>query len=133
LVSFTFSPGYDIHIGKETYADEFGRGEQFVKNFVRYHYKVFYNERIKSIQEKIDSKQKDIESNDKKIERNNKAIADINKAGGDDPKSKAKSDKLKREIDAYSSDSSTKRDEISALEGELEFNNVSLRKVEAFK
>ena len=132
-VSFTFSPGYDIHAGKETYQDEFIRGEQFVKNFVRYHYKVFYNERIKSIQAKIDSKQKDIESNDKKIERNNKAIADINTAGGEDTKSKAKSDKMKREIDAYSTDSNTKRDEISVLESELEFNNVSLRKVDAFK
>ena len=40
---------------------------------------------------------------------------------------------MKREIDAYSTDSNTKRDEISVLESELEFNNVSLRKVDAFK
>jgi hypothetical protein len=51
----------------------------------------------------------------------------------EDAKSKAKSDKMKKEIDAFNTDSSTKRDEISVLENELEFNNVSLRKVEAFK
>lgn len=132
-VSFTFSPGYDIHAGKEIYEDEFSRGEQFVKNFVRYHYKAFYSERIKSIRAKIDSKQKDIESNDKKIERNKKAIADINQSGAVDVKSKTKSDKMNREIDACTVDSNTKRDEISVLENELEFNNVCLRKVEAFE
>lgn len=132
-VSFTFSPGYDIHFGKELYVDEFKKGEQFVKNFVRYHYKEFYGEKIKSIQDGIDSKQKDIESNDKKIERNNKSIADNNKNGGDDAKSKAKIDKMRREIEAYTIDSSTKRDEISVLQNELEFNKVSLKKAEAFR
>lgn len=132
-VSFTFSPGYDLHFGKEMYAEEFKKCEQFVKNFVRYHYKEFYSEKIKSIQDKIDSNKKDIESNDKKIERNNKAIADYSKSGGDDAKSQAKTDKMRREIDAFNIESSTKRDEISSLESELEFNNISLRKVETFR
>ena len=132
-VSLTFSPGYDLHFGKEMYADEFRKGERFVKNFVRYHYKQFYGERIKSIQDKIESNQKDIESNDKKIQRNNKAIADNSKNGGEDAKSKARNDKMKREIDAYTIESNTKRDEIATLEGDLEFNSINLKKVESFK
>src|SRR5262245_44275107 len=38
-VSFTFSPGYDIHFGGDSYKSEFAKGETFVKGFVRYHYK----------------------------------------------------------------------------------------------
>jgi len=127
-ISFTFSPGYDLHFGHELYSDEFKKAEVFVKNFVRYHYKAFYNEKIKSIQDKIKSKQNDIESNGKKTDRNNKSIAE-----GDADKAKVKNDKLLRENEAYTADSASKRKEISDLEADLAQANESLRKVEDFK
>jgi len=128
-VSFTFSPGYDIHFGHDAYEEEFKKGELFVKNFVRYHYTEFYEEKAKSTESQIKSKLNDIESNIKKIERNKKTIGD----GGDDAKSQSKNEKLLKENDNYASDSNTKRNEISILEGELKTFNESLRKVEAFR
>jgi len=128
-VSFTFSPGYDLHFGHEAYAEEFKKGELFVKNFVRYHYNAFYGEKIKSIEDQIKNKLNDIESNLKKIERNKKTIADA----GDDAKSIAKNERLLRDNDNYSSDNNTKRNEISTLEADLKSTNEILRKVDAFK
>jgi hypothetical protein len=128
-VSFTFSPGYDLHFGHEAYAEEFKKGELFVKNFVRYHYNAFYGEKIKSIEDQIKNKLNDIESNLKKIERNKKTIADA----GDDAKSIAKNERLLRDNDNYSSDNNTKRNEISTLETDLKSTNEILRKVDAFK
>ncbi len=130
-VSFTFSPGYDIHFGREDYKSEFEKAESFVKNYVRYHYKTFYNEKIKSIQDKMKSTQNEIDSNSKKTEKNTKSIADNNKSGGDD-KSKSKNEKLLRENDSYTAENASKRREISMLEEELSRANESLQKVERF-
>lgn len=132
-VSFTFSPGYDIHFGHESYEQEFKKCESFVRNFVRYHYNTFYGEKISSIEKEISSRQNDIESNGKKIDRNNKAVADNSKAGNDDAKAKSKNEKLLREIDTYTSDTATKRNEITTLEVELRAHKESLLKVAAFK
>jgi hypothetical protein len=128
-VSFTFSPGYDIHFGHDAYEEEFKKGELFVKNFVRYHYNEFYGEKVKSTESQIKSKLNDIESNIKKTERNKKTIAD----SGDDAKSLSKNEKLLRENDNYTSDSNTKRNEISILEADLKVFNECLRKVETFR
>ncbi len=128
-VSFTFSPGYDIHFGHDAYEEEFKKGELFVKNFVRYHYNEFYGEKVKSTESQIKSKLNDIESNIKKTERNKKTIAD----SGDDTKSQSKNEKLLRENDNYTSDSNTKRNEVSILEADLKVFNECLRKVDAFR
>lgn len=130
-VSFTFSPGYDIHFSRGAYKNEFGKAEEFVKNYVRYHYKTFYNEKIKSIQDKIKSKQNDIETNAKKTERNNKAIAENSAAETD--KAKSKNEKMLRENEGYASDTTSKKQEISDLEEELASASKSLKKVEEFK
>lgn len=129
-VSFTFSPGYDIHFGPDQYKEEFKKAEVFVKSYVRYHYKTIYNEKIKSIQEKIKSKQNDIESNARKTDRNNKAIAE--NAGNETDKTKTKNDKMLRENEAYASDTTSKKREISDLEEELASITESLKKVDAF-
>ena len=131
-ISFTFSPGYDIHFGEEAYAEEFRKAESFVKSFVRYHYKTFYNEGIKDIQDKIKSKQNDIETNGKRTDRNAKTIAD-NKSDGETEKTKVRNDKLQREIDSYTADTESKRKEIVALEEDMAKLKASLSKVEEFK
>jgi len=131
-VSFTFSPGYDIHFGHEAYKVEFAKAETLVKSFVRFHYKTFYESQIKSIQDKIKSLQSDIDSNSKKTDKNNKAVSD-NKSDGETDKSKSKNDKMLRENDAYTADTSAKRREISDLESQLAKFNTALQKALDFK
>lgn len=129
-VSFTFSPGYDIHFGGGgLYEDDFQKAKRLVKNYVRYHYNKYYNDQIKTVQDVIKHKQNDIESNDKKTERNNKSIADDDT--GD--KAKAKNEKLQKDNKAYAADSDAKEKEISALQETLLKLNESLRKVDDFK
>jgi LPS O-antigen subunit length determinant protein (WzzB/FepE family) len=131
-ISFTFSPGYDIHFGSETFSTEFKKAENFVKGYVRYHYKTFYNEGIKSIQDQIKSKQNDIETNVKRSDRNAKTIAD-NKSDGETDKIKARNDKLQREIESYKADTENKGKEIAALEEDLTKLKTKLSNVEEFK
>jgi hypothetical protein len=131
-VSFTFSPGYDIHFSREAYKNEFAKGEAFVKSYVRFHYKEFYEDKRKDIEDKIKSKQNDIESNNKKTERNTKAITE-NAGTAETEKSKAKNEKMQRENDGYASDTTSKRREISDLQEELAAITQSLKKVEEFR
>ena len=131
-VSFTFSPGYDIHFGQKQYKPEFAKAGTFVKNYVRYHYKSFYDDQIKSLQSKIDSRHKDIEANGRKTDKNDKAIAQ-NKSDSDTEKSKAKNEKMLRENETYTADTASKRKEISDLEDQLDKAKDGLKKVLAFQ
>lgn len=131
-VSFTFSPGYDVHFGHELYKAEFDKAQSFVKNYVRYHYKKVYEDQIESLQSKIKKYQSDVESNGKKTDKNNKAITD-NKADGETDKTKSKNEKMIRENDAYATDTATKRRQIADLEDQVAKVNESLRKALDFK
>lgn len=131
-VSFTFSPGYDIHFSSTSYKDEFARAETFVKNYVQYHYKKYYNELISKLQGKLKSLQSDIESNGKKTDKNNKSIAS-NIADGETEKTKSKNEKLKKENDQYAADTDAKRRELSDIEDQLAKANDSLHKVLQYK
>lgn len=131
-VSFTFSPGYDIHFSSTSYKDEFAKGETLVRNYVQYHYKKYYNELISSLQSKLKNLQNDIESNGKKTDKNNKSIAS-NIADGETDKTKAKNDKMRRENDQYAADTDAKRKELSDIEDQLAKANDSLHKVLQYK
>lgn len=129
-VSFAFSPGHDIHFGRDIHDEEFTKAESFTKGFVRYHYKRFYGEKLKSIEEKIKSKGGDVASNSKKIDRNTKSIADNSKSGGD---AKSKNDKFQKEIDALTEASSKLKNDISELEDESSKIKAILEDVEKFR
>lgn len=132
-VSFTFSPGYDIHFTSDnSYKDEFAKAETFVRNYVQYHYKKYYNKLISDLQSKMKSLQSDIESNGKKTDKNNKSIAS-NIADGETDKNKAKNDKMKRENDQYAADTDAKRKELADIESQLAKANDSLHKVLQYK
>ncbi|HTE33919.1 MAG TPA: hypothetical protein VK666_26245 [Chryseolinea sp.] len=131
-ISFTFSPGYDIHFGQEVYKAEFEKAQSFVKNFVRYHYKKFYNDQIESLQSDIKSRQSDIESNGRKTDKNNKSITS-NKSEGETDKTKSKNEKMLRENDSYTADTAAKRRQIADLEDQLAKANESLRRALDFK
>ncbi len=127
-VSFTFSPGYDVHFSNELYADEFSKAEELTKNFVRYHYKRFYNGEMKSLQETLDSKKSEITSNEKKIDRNDKSIQGYQKSGGD----ATKSDNLKRENDNLNAANSKLREEMDKIEEKIDQIKSQLSKVAEF-
>ena len=130
--SFTFSPGYDIHFGLKQYKTEFTKAGAFVRNYVRYHYKTFYDDQIKLLQSKIESRHHDIESNGRKTDKNDKDIGK-NKSDAETEKSKAKNEKMLRENESYTADTASKRKEISDLEDQLSKANEGLRKALAFK
>ena len=131
-VSFTFSPGYDIHFGKEPYKAEFAKGETFAKGFVRFHYQTYYEAQIKTIQDKMKSLQNDIDSNSKKTDKNNKAITD-NKSDGETDKTKSKNEKMMRENEQYTAESASKRTQITDLESQLSKFNQALQKTLDYK
>jgi len=131
-VSFTFSPGYDIHFSSTSYKTEFAKAETFVKNYVQYHYKKFYNDLIAGLQSKMKGIQSDIESNGKKTDKNNKAISS-NISDGETEKTKAKNERLKKENDQYAADTESKRKELAEIEDQLAKANDGLHKVLQFK
>ena len=127
-VSFTFSPGYDVHFTSESYKEEFAKAENYVKNYVQYHYKKYYNDLITNLQSKMKSLQSDIESNGKKTDKNNKAIAS-NISDGETDKTKSKNEKLKKENDQYAAETDSKRKDLADIEDQLAKANESLQKV----
>ena len=131
-VSFIFSPGYDVHFGHELYKAEYGKAQNFVKNYVRFHYKKIYESEIESLQSKIKKFQNDIESNGKKIDKNNKSVAD-NKSEGETEKSKAKNEKMIRENEGHTADTEAKRRQVADLENQVAKTNEMLRKALDFK
>ena len=131
-VSFTFSPGYDIHFGRNAYKSEFAKAEILVKSFVRFHYNTYYEAQIKTIQDKIKSLQNDIDSNTKKTDKNNKSITD-NKSEGETEKTKSRNEKMTRENEGYTADSASKRTQITDLESQLAKFNQALQKTIDFK
>lgn len=131
-VAFTFSPGYDIHFGRDSYKSEFAKAETFVKGFVRFHYDNFYEAQIKTIQDKIKSLENDIDSNTRKTDKNNKSITE-SKSDGETEKSKSKNEKMMRENTEYAADSATKRTQITDLEAQLAKFNQALQKTLDFK
>jgi uncharacterized phage infection (PIP) family protein YhgE len=128
-VSFMFSPGHDIHFSRDMHDEEFAKAESFTKGFVRYHYKRFYNDKLKTIEEKLKSKGSDVASSAKKIDRNNKSIAENSRSGD----AKTKNDKLQKEIDVLTEATSKLKDEIGTLEDESAKIKAILEEVEKFR
>ena len=135
-VAFTFSPGYDIHFGTKLYSDEFERGEKLSKSFVKFHYKDFYNKKIKELQKTLEDKQEEITSDDKKIEKNKKSMLDnnkkINSGDSDAGKLRIRNDGLEKENMTMEGDIAKDKSDIKAFQDQLIKLHDSLRRVEEF-
>ncbi len=135
-VAFTFSPGYDIHFGSKLYSDEFEKGEKLVKSFVKFHYKDYYNKKIKELQKILEDKQEEITSDEKKIEKNKKSMLDnnkkINSGDSDAGKLRIRNDGMEKENMTMEGDIAKDRSEIKSLQDQLIKLHDSLRKVEEF-
>jgi hypothetical protein len=136
-VSFAFSPGYDVFLGHDTYTDQFQLAQHFVKSYVRFHYKNWYANQVKSFNEKIRSNESDIKSENSKIDKLRGNIADNEakiKAGDLEPqKLRDKNTKYYKEIDERTNTiSSLQRDNANYL-NEITKANDSIKIVEEFK
>lgn len=136
-IAFMFSPGYDLHLGEEFRKEEFEKAEEFAKNFLRFHYKYFYNEQTKKIQGKLKDLQGDILSNDKKIERNNTSMRDyetkMTAEGADVDKLRDKKSKLEKENENIAASTQKKKDEIAKLEDDLAKISGAVQNVNDYK
>lgn len=136
-VSFMFSPGYDIHFGNVLYKEEFSRAENFVKNYLRFHYREFYKKRIEDVGDKMKDIQKDIAVNEKKIDRNKGYIKDNDEKiiGGDAAAAKYKdrNTKLGKENENLLNEIAKWREEYKKMEDEIIKINGSIKTVEEYK
>jgi len=136
MVSFIFSPGYDVYLSNSLYVDEYKKAQAFVKNYVRFHYNAFYNNVIKKLQEDIAEKQEDIKTIEGKIEKTKATLSENNlKIETNDPeasKLKDKNKKLYKDIEDRHSEISALKADIARLEYEITKANESLKNVAAF-
>lgn len=136
-IAFMFSPGYDIHFGPTNYPTEYQKAEEFTKNFVRFHYKYFYDEKTKKLSEKIKDLQEDILSNDKKTEKNNGYIRDyetkMTATDSNVEKLRLKKSKLEATNQKIAADTQKKKDEITKAEEELVNISGGIKNVTDFK
>jgi hypothetical protein len=135
-VAFTFSPGYDLHFGTKLYSGEFEKGEKLVKSFVKFHYKDFYNKKIKELQKTLEDKQEEITSDEKKIEKNKKSMLDnnkkINSGDSDAGKLRLRNDGLEKENMTLEGEIAKDKSDIKILQDQLIKFHESVRKVEEF-
>lgn len=136
-IAFMFSPGYDLHFGEEFRREEFAKAEEFVKNYLRFHYKYFYDDQTKKIQNKLKDVQGDILSNDKKIERNNTSMRDyetkMTAEGADVDKLREKKSKLEKENENIANNTVKKKEEITKLEDDLVKISDAIKNVSDYK
>jgi hypothetical protein len=68
-VGFTFSPGYDIHVDKTAYPQEYEKMAGFVKKYVKHHYTEFYREEAAKAEKELNKRRREVEKNEKRIAR----------------------------------------------------------------
>jgi hypothetical protein len=130
--SFTFSVGHDLHLNHETQSEEFEKAESFTKGFVRYHYKRFYGDKLKIVEQKLKSTESEIVSANKQIEKNINTTAKNTKKEPADV-AKTKNDKLQRESDALTENISKMKSEVEKLQEESSKLKDILEEVEKFR
>lgn len=137
MVGFIFSPGYDIHLTKQNFPEEFKKMETLVRKYVKFHYIEYYKEMIADIDKQITKKENEITSNEKKIQSKTDDIADnetkIN--AGDKKADKLKDRNIKNNGDIVTLQTgiTTLQAEIVKLRETVNKGNESLKKVYEFQ
>lgn len=132
-VSLAFSPGYDIHVNKGTYPDEFTRLSGVAKRYVKFHYTTYYQELVKDTEKVLRNKQKDIEKNQSRIGRLKTDIAEneakINAGDKNTPKLTDKNRKAQENISQMEAEIRTWEGEVTKLQETLTKAQASVKKV----
>lgn len=132
-VSLAFSPGYDIHVNKATYPDEYVRLSSIAKRYVKFHYTTYYQELLKETEKALKNKQKDIEKNQSRIGRLKTDITEneskINAGDKNTPKLTDKNRKAQENISTMESELTTWQAEVTKLKETLDKAQASMKKV----
>ena len=132
-VSLSFSPGYDIHVNKATYPDEYVRLSGIAKRYVKFHYSTYYQDLLKDTEKKLKNKEKDIEKNQNRISRLKTDITEneskINAGDKNTPKLTDKNRKAQENISTMESELTTWQAEVKQLQEMLEKAQASMKKV----
>jgi ribosomal protein S20 len=132
-VSLSFSPGYDIHVNKATYPDEYTRLSGIAKRYVKFHYTNYYQDLLKDTEKALRNKQKDIEKNQSRISRLKTDIAEneakINAGDKNTPKLTDKNRKAQENISTMESELTTWQAEVTQLRETLDRAQTSMKKV----
>jgi len=132
-VGFAFSPGYDIHLTKAAYPEEYQRMEGFVKKYLKHHYTEYYREAVAKTEKELDHRRKELEKNQKRIARLRESVGNNEQkiSTGD-----AKSDKLTvrnskstTEADGLTQENEKLQAEIGQHQETLSQLNAALQKV----
>jgi len=136
-VSFTFSPGHDVHLGHDLYTAEFQLAEAFAKSYVRYHYTTWYNKQVADLNNKIRKKESDVKSEENKIEKLRKSISEndekIQKSDPDMQKLKDRNTKSYKEIEERTNNISSLKKDIANIQNDVIKANDNLKNVAEFK
>jgi len=135
-VGFTFSPGYDIHVDKTGYPQEYEKMQGFVKKYVKHHYTEYYREEVAKAEKELDKRRREVEKNEKRIGRLQKSISNNEQkiSGGD-----SKADKLTERNSKNTAETDGRTQENEKLQGEVQHYqemltqyNAALQKVRDF-
>jgi hypothetical protein len=132
-VSLAFSPGYDIHVNKATYPEEYVRLKGIAKRYVKFHYTTYYQDLLKDTEKKLKNKERDIEKNQNRIGRLKTDIAEneakINSGDKNTPKLTDKNRKAQESISEMESELTTWQAEVTQLKETLDRAQASMKKV----
>ncbi|MES2732676.1 MAG: hypothetical protein V4714_13040 [Bacteroidota bacterium] len=136
LVSFAFSPGYDIHLSKEAYPDELVRLGKIAKRYVKYHYNYYYKDLLANTEKQIRDKQDDINKNTSRISKAKSDIADnqtkIDAGDKQTPKLTDRNRKSNESITSMETENTNLQTEITQLKESITQIQASLKKVSEF-
>ncbi len=135
-VGFIFSPGYDIHLDKAAYPQEYERMEGFVKKYVKHHYTEFYREETAKTQKELDSRRRELEKNEKRVAKLRESVTDneqkISTGDSKTDKLSARNSKSTGTADALTEKNQKLQDEIGRFQELLSQHNAAMQKVRDF-
>jgi hypothetical protein len=135
-VGFTFSPGYDIHVDKTAYPQEYEKMQGFVKKYVKHHYTEFYREEVAKAEKELSKRRREVEKNGKRIARLQESISNneqkINEGDSKAGKLTERNSKNTAESDGRTQENEKLEGEVLRYQEMLSQYNAALQKVRDF-
>ncbi len=135
-VAFSFSPGYDIHVDKTAYPQEYEKMQGFVKKYVKHHYTEFYREEAAKAEKELNKRRREVEKNEKRIARLRQSISNneqkINEDDSKASKLTERNSKDTAETDGRTQENEKLQNEVLHYQEMLSQFNAALQKVRDF-
>jgi hypothetical protein len=135
-VGFTFSPGYDIHLDKTAYPQEYEKMQGFVKKYVKHHYTEFYREEVAKAEKELNKRRRVVEKNEKRIGRLQQSITSneqkINEGDSKATKLTERNSKNTAETGGRTQENEKLQGEVQQYQEMLTQYNAALQKVRDF-